>query len=104
MLTLLIGVFVWRTVTFDSAKSIECHLKPNCVFTVKNETFSAERLENKILLKKPSDDWTIKTQASDVQIIEKAEFWELHSNKNSDFEITISDLEENNLAGVRFRI
>lgn len=104
MLTLLIAVFIWRTVTFTETTIIECNLKPNCAFSVKNEAFSAEIVEGNVLVKKPSEKWILTPQNSEVQITESDSSWVISPGENNEFEITISDLEQANLAGVKFRI
>ena len=104
MLTLLIGMFIWRTVTFDESKSVECQLKPNCTFTVKSTQFHANRAESKIVLVKPSNNWVIQPKSNEITVLENDASWEIYPNGNSSFEIELSDLEQTNLTGVKFSI
>ncbi|WCP68519.1 hypothetical protein LYZ37_07270 [Vibrio tubiashii] len=104
MLTLLITAFIWRTVTFTEGQEIECELKPNCTFSVKNDQFSASKLEGKITLNKPSNNWKISTENKSVQIIENENNWHIKGEEFDNLEIQLSDLQESQIVGVTFRI
>ncbi|MFM2589933.1 hypothetical protein [Vibrio sp. TBV020] len=104
MLTLLVTVFIWRTVTFTDQQIVECNLKPNCSFSVKNEQFNAQKIEDKVVLQKPSNNWIIEPRNSAIKIIENESNWEIYPESGTEFELSISDLEQSNLTGVKFRI
>jgi hypothetical protein len=104
MLTLLVTVFIWRTITFTEPQILECNLKPNCAFSVKNELFNAQKLEDRVVIQKPSNNWIIEPKNSTLKIIENDSNWEVYPESNSEFELSFSDLEQTNLTGVKFRI
>lgn len=104
MLVLLITAFTWRTMSFNASNNIQCELKPNCTFTVKNEHFEARKDDEKIVLDKPSDEWKIEPQSGDMKVIEKSDHWVIYPGDMSEFDVTLSDLEQSNLTGVTFRI
>ena len=104
MLTLLIAAFIWRTMTHNEHENIECELKPSCTFNVKNSSISASLQGSKLVVERPSGNWQLISENPQLKIESKGENWQVELSSNDDFELTLQDLEEANIIGVKFRL
>ncbi|NRF31558.1 hypothetical protein [Vibrio coralliilyticus] len=104
MLTLLITAFIWRTMAYKEQGNVECELKPSCTFNVKNRSISAALEDSKLVVEKPTGNWQLTSENSQLKVESKEKSWEVELSSKEDFELTLQDLEEANIIGVKFRL
>lgn len=104
MLTLLITAFIWRTMAYKEQGNVECELKPSCTFNVKNSSINAVLEGSKLVVEKPTGNWQLTSANSQLKVESKEKSWEVELSSKEDFELTLQDLEEANIIGVKFRL
>ncbi|MCG9597459.1 hypothetical protein L1D15_12105 [Vibrio sp. Isolate25] len=104
MLSLLITAFIWRTLTYNEQRNVDCELKPSCTFNVKNSSINASLEGSKVIVEQPVGNWRLSSDNSQLKIENKDDNWEIELPSKEDFELTLQDLEEAQIIGIKFRL
>ncbi|MFY2508709.1 hypothetical protein ACN3E9_10565 [Vibrio pectenicida] len=71
MLTLLIGAFTWRTLTYIEPDKLECNLTPKCTVNVNDSSLIAYLEGSILIVNKPAGNWTM--TSTDPSLIVKVD-------------------------------
>ncbi|MFW7522848.1 hypothetical protein ACODM8_01735 [Vibrio ostreicida] len=94
MLSLLITVFMWRTMSYKHPIHVVCEMKPTCTFIVNDSPITVTLKGTKLMVQKPSGNWHLNSPNLPFSSMDNANNWQVDITPINDVKFTLQDKEK----------
>ncbi|MBU2898934.1 hypothetical protein [Vibrio hepatarius] len=102
MLTLLIAVFTWRTLSYFEQDNLECYLTPKCTVNINDSSLIAYLEGSILIVYKPVDDWTMKSMDPSLEVQVDDYSWKVKLLSQQDIEFYFKSAKNDEPIKVQF--